>query len=147
MSGDASPMPPQQGLGRDKPDRATGAGERSRDSSEQGPVVIAEIRSIDPSTQHTKLVAQDDDLKVSGPARTDRKPGERDDKAIKNSVHKASASASIVPGQHPRPNIRPPQPSPVGEDFLAGQEWLRDHAARVRDQPDIVGAGDRKGVH
>ena len=39
-----------------------------------------------------------------------------------------------------------PRP-PVGEHFLTGQERLRDHAARVGDQPDIIGAGDSKGSH
>jgi len=109
VAGDASPMPPQQRVRGYQPTGPAWTGERRRDGSEQGPVVIAEFSSIDLSAQHRILVAQDDDLNVPGPARTDRKSGERVDKAVENSVHKALESASVVPGQRPRPNIRPPQ--------------------------------------
>ena len=68
MSGDASPVPAQQRVGGNQPPTAAWPRQRLGDRAEQGPVIVGERRSVVLASQDRELVAQDDDLKIFGPA-------------------------------------------------------------------------------
>ena len=57
-------VPTQQRVGGDQPPGSARSRERGRYRSEQGPVGVGELGSVDLSAQHSELVAQHDDLEV-----------------------------------------------------------------------------------
>ncbi len=87
VTGDAVAMSAKQRLRCDDPAVAESAGERGRDRSEQGPVVIGQFGPIDLSSQHLKLVAEHDDLQLLGASRADCELSEYRYEAVENGKH------------------------------------------------------------
>ncbi len=118
VTGGASSMPAKQCVGGDEPAVASWSGERGGDRGEERSVVVVEGWPVGLSAEDLDLMAQHDDLEVLGPSGADREAGQRRDEGVQNSVHEPSGSVNVSPGQHPRPNIRPPQAS-------SSRSWVR----------------------
>jgi hypothetical protein len=67
VAGDAPSLPAQKGVGGDDPARSSWAGERGGDRAQDGPVVIADCGPVDLSAEDAELVAEHDELEVTGP--------------------------------------------------------------------------------
>ena len=109
MSGDASTVSSQQCVGGDDPAGALWSGECGGDRAEQCPVIVGEGWPVGLAAEYTVLVAQHDDLEVFAVSGTDGEAGQGGDEAVQNLVHGPSGSVDVASGQHPQPNIRPPQ--------------------------------------
>ena len=108
-SGDATPVPTQQRVGRDQPPCSARPWERGRDRCEQAPVGVGGHRSVDLAAPDYELVAQHDDLEVLRAARTHSEANQRNQQAVHDAIHEDSTSARIAARQRPRPSFRHPQ--------------------------------------
>ena len=56
MAGDSASVPAQQGLWRDEPTSSLRSGQGRRDSTQQGPVLVGQLRSVVAAVQRAELV-------------------------------------------------------------------------------------------
>jgi len=84
-------VPAQQRLGCDDPAAAEWARERRCVGAEETAVVIVDVGPVDLASQHLKLVAEHNDLKVLGVPGTHGESGKCREKAVEEAKHGAPA--------------------------------------------------------
>jgi hypothetical protein len=87
VSGDAPAVPSKEGVGGDELAITMWSGQCGGDCAEEGPVIVVEGWPVDLSAEHTKLVAQHDDLQLFAAPRANCEAGQSGDEAVQNSVH------------------------------------------------------------
>ena len=90
VSCDSASVPTKEGVGCYQPANPSRSGQGLSDRAEQAPIVIGDQGPGVASSEHGKLVAQDDDFEILGATRTNSQTCHRREETIRDTEHGAS---------------------------------------------------------